>query len=108
MRQDEPLSAEIERIERSNWGRYFLEASPETYMDALAIVLELRKVSIEKRYVELEEGVSERSGVWVVIPELEDQAAMMNEFWLAASPDREELEAVCEEMEWTVLRPAMH
>lgn len=108
MNRFEDAKIDLDRIERSDWGRYFREASPQTYMDALAIVMALRKVSIEKRFVELEEGVSERSGVWVILPELEDQAAMMNEFWLAASPDRDELEAVCDEMGWMVLHPAMH
>lgn len=99
----------LERIEASDWAQRFRQACPKSYLDALAVALETKGVTIEPRYA-MEVGEDERlesmdqkeTVLWVLLSEKEP------DFWLDAHWDPEPLEAVCEEMGWEIRYDMVH
>lgn len=100
----------LERIESSDWAQRFRQACPTSYLDALAVALETKGVTIEPRYAqEVQEppesdtlGALRESVLWVLLSENEP------DFWLDAHWDPEPLEAVCEEMGWEIRYDSVH
>ena len=100
----------LERIEASDWAQRFRQASPTSYLDALAVTLETKAVTIEPRYAqEVEEekegegcGTLKESVLWVLLSDKEP------DFWLDAHLDPGPLEAVCEEMGWEIRYDMVH
>lgn len=100
----------LERIEASDWAQRFRQASPTSYLDALAVALETKEVTIEPRYAqEVQEttesdalGALKEGVLWVLLSEKEP------DFWLDAHWDPEPLEAVCEEMGWEIRYDMVH
>lgn len=103
----------LERIEASDWAQRFRQACPTSYLDALAVALETKAVTIEPRYAqEVQEasesdalgtlGTLKESVLWVLLSEKEP------DFWLDAHWEPEPLEAVCEEMGWEIRCDSVH
>ena len=82
----------MQDIEKTEWARRFKAGAPYQYDEALAIAARLSWVVLEHR----DDHSAKDDCLWVILPDVNP------EFWLDATPTKDEAVALCKTMGWAI------
>ncbi len=82
----------MQDIEKTEWARRLKAGAPFQYAEAMAIAARLSWVALDHR----DDHSAKGDLLWAILPDVDP------EFWLDATPTKEEALGLCKSMGWNI------